>query len=135
MQIGAFLRLAKAVFALDLDMVEAMRQLETLDFCALGYGRPVGHEREFDAARFQRIDRVMRAGKDEHLLFAVGREAVGEPNRQVLRQRPAGRGERGKSASYDFVAGFLELEPPFGPGVRPELARRVEDRSSDLLRR
>jgi len=73
MHICAFLRLPKARFALILYGFEACGQLETLEPFAAGYGRPFGHERAFDAPRaFSAIDRVRLAGKDEHLLFAVG---------------------------------------------------------------
>ncbi len=37
---------------------------------------------------FRRIDRVMRAREHEHLFFAKGSEAVGEPDREISRQHP-----------------------------------------------
>ena len=69
MQIGALFRLAETVLALDLDVIEAVRQREAFDLGALGLGGAVGHERKLDAVRLQRVDRIMRAGEDEHLLL------------------------------------------------------------------
>ena len=84
-QIGALVRLAEAVLALDLDVIETVRQRKAFDLGALGAGGAVGHQRQFDAVRLQRVDGVMRAGEDEHFLFAIGGEAVGEPDRKILR--------------------------------------------------
>ena len=53
MQIGALLRLAETVLALDLDVIEAMRQREALDLGALGVGGAVGDQRQPDAERLQ----------------------------------------------------------------------------------
>src|SRR4029079_16780489 len=103
-QIGALLRLAKAMLAFDLDMIEAVRQRQAFDLGALRAGGAVGHQRQFDAEFLERVDRVMRAREDEHLLFAIGVEAVGETCRQVLRQRRmALGGQRVKSTAHHDV--------------------------------
>ncbi len=115
MQVGALFRLAKAVLALDLDMIETVRQRKTFDLGALGAGRAIGNQRELDAARLQFVDRVMRAREDEHFLFAVGGEAVGEPRRQIFRQCVTARGKRFKSTPDDDAPRLIELQPPFGP--------------------
>ena len=73
-----------AVLALDLDVIKTIRQRKTFDLGALGAGGAVGHQRQLDAARLQFVDRIMRAGEDEHFLFAVGGEAVGQPHRKIL---------------------------------------------------
>jgi hypothetical protein len=74
----------EAVLALDLDMIEAMRQRKTLDLGALGVGGAIGHQRELDAERLQLIDRLMGAGEDEHLLLAISVEAIGDPVRKIV---------------------------------------------------
>ena len=38
MQVGALVRLAETMFALDLDVIEAVRQRKALDLGALGIG-------------------------------------------------------------------------------------------------
>ncbi len=82
-QIGALVWFAETMLALDLDVIEPVRQRKAFDLCALGFGGAVGHQRQFHAMRFQGIDGVMRAREDEHLLFAIGGEAVGEPGREI----------------------------------------------------
>ena len=82
MPVGALVRFAETMLALDLDMIEPVRQCKALDLRALGFGCAVGHQRQLHAVRFQRIDGIMRAREDEHLLFAIGGEAVGEPYRK-----------------------------------------------------
>src|SRR4051812_41560126 len=63
-EIGALFRLAKAVLALDMDVVEAVNELEALDLGALGVGGAVGDERELDAECLELVDRLMRARED-----------------------------------------------------------------------
>ena len=58
-------------------MIETVGQRKALDLAALDSGRTIGHQRELDAKRLQRIDRVMRARKHEHLFFPEGGEAIG----------------------------------------------------------
>ncbi len=86
MQIGALFRLAETMFAFDLDVIEAMGQFEAFDLGALGLGGAVGHQRQFDPARLQRVDGIMRAGEHVHRFFAIGGEAVGETGCQIIRQ-------------------------------------------------
>ena len=75
--------------------------------------KAVGHQRQLHAVRFQGIDGVMRAREDEHLLFAIGGEAVGEPYRKIHGQGGlAGGGKRGKSAPDDLVPCFGEFQSP-----------------------
>ena len=124
------------MLALDLDVIEAVRQFKALDLGALGVGGAVGHQRQLDAARLQGVDRVMRAGKHEHLLVAIGGQAVGEPDRKIDRQRGmAGGGKRGKSVLDDELPRFGELQSPAGFRRRPELAAGIQHRRGDLLRR
>ena len=53
MQIGALVRLAEAMLALDLDVIETVRQRKPLDLGALGVGRAIGDQRELDAERLE----------------------------------------------------------------------------------
>src|ERR1700730_4389510 len=108
--VGALVRLAETMLALDLDMIEPVRQRKAFDLCALDSGCAVGYQRQFHAARSQGIDCVMRAREDEHLLLAIGSEAVGEPYRKIHRWGGVtGGGKRGKSAPDDFMPCFGEL--------------------------
>ena len=84
--------------------------------------------------RLQRVDRVMRAGEDEHLLLAIGRETVGEPDRKIGRQRMAGAAERGETGLDHFVPRFGELQPPRRFGRRPEFSPGIHDCRGDVLR-
>ena len=52
----------------------------------------------------QVVDRIMRAGEDEHFLFAVSGEAIGEPYRQIFRQGMAAGGESGESVAIAFTS-------------------------------
>ncbi len=45
------------------------------------------------------------------------------------------RGERGETVPDDDVAGFVEFQPPFRTGGRPEVSAGVNDRRGHLLRR
>ena len=72
------------MLALDLDVIEAMRELEALDLGALHVGGAVGDQREFDAACLERVDRIMRTGEHEDRFFAIGREAVGEAIGEIV---------------------------------------------------
>src|SRR2546426_7095916 len=71
------------MFALDLDVIEAMRQQKALDLGALGLRCAIGHQRQLDTACLEFIDGVMRAGEDEHFLIAVRRKAVGDADREI----------------------------------------------------
>src|SRR5690349_2708318 len=103
--IGAIVRFAETVLALDLDMVEPVCQRKALDLGALDSGSAVGHQCEFHAMCFQRIDRIMGARKDEHLFFPVGSIAVGQPACDFEGWgRMAGGSERRKSGPNDFMA-------------------------------
>jgi len=136
MQVGTFLGLAKTVLAFDLDVVEAVREGEALDLRALGFGRTVGHQRQLDATRSQRIDGVVRAWKYEHLFLAKGREAVGNPYREFPRKcRPGGIGKGGKAALDHLSPGLSEFQPPLRFRNSPELPCKIENRGSDQLRR
>ena len=53
MAVDRELGLALAELALDLDMVEAMAEVEALDLGALRLGRAVGHQGELHAALAQ----------------------------------------------------------------------------------
>jgi hypothetical protein len=77
-QVGALLRFAEAMLALDLDMIEAVRERKAFDLRTLDSGGAVGHQRQFHAVCLEGIDGLMRARENEHLFFAIGREAVGQ---------------------------------------------------------
>src|SRR5262249_4442158 len=119
-QIGALLRLAKAVLALDLDVVKAMRELETLDLGALGYCPAIGDQRELDAERAQRVDRLMRAREDEHFFLAIGRKTVGNARSELGGQAVSVGREGSKGVAHHDAARFFQLQPPFGASSRPE---------------
>src|SRR6202030_102158 len=67
MAIGLLLRLAEAVLALDLDVVEAVLQGKALDLGALRRSRAIGDERELDAEFLQPIERLVRAREHAQL--------------------------------------------------------------------
>jgi hypothetical protein len=101
------------LLALDLDMIEPVRQRKALDLGALDSGCAVGHQRQLHAERFQGIDGVMRAREDEHLLFAIGGEAVGKPYRKIMGEGGlASGGKHGKSIPDDLVPCFGEFQSP-----------------------
>ena len=83
----------------------------------------------------QRVDRVMRAGEDEHLFLAKGRETVSEPDRKIARQRMAAAVERGEPGLDHLVPRFGELQPPRRFGRRPEFSPGIHDGRGDVLRR
>ena len=107
MQIGMLVGLAEAVLAFDLDMIEAVREIEAFDLGALGVGGAIGHQRELHAERLQLVDRLMRAGKDERLLLAIGGEAVGEARRLTVKGGFDALAARGHRALPDDLANRL----------------------------
>src|SRR5260221_12228893 len=76
MPIGAFLRLAEALLAFDLNVIETMLEGEARDLCALRLTRSVGDQRQLNAALLQSVERLAGAGKQRHLLIAQTRESV-----------------------------------------------------------
>ena len=76
--IGAFLGLAEAVLALDLDVVEAPGEVEALDLGPLAFRRAVGHQRQQDATGLEGVEGLVSAIEEADLLLAIGGEAVGE---------------------------------------------------------
>jgi hypothetical protein len=50
MPVGAFIGLAEALLAFDLDVVEAVRQIEAFNLGPLDVGSSVGHQAEKNAA-------------------------------------------------------------------------------------
>ena len=78
------LGLALAELALDLDMVEAVLELEPCDLGALGEGGTVGDERELHAGGAQRVDRGMGIGVVAVLCAAQFGEGIGDAVGQRL---------------------------------------------------
>jgi hypothetical protein len=65
-------------------MLVVSLRVQTLDLGTLGVGGPVCHQRELDAARLQRVDRIMRARENEDRFLATGGEAVGEARGEIV---------------------------------------------------
>ena len=59
-------RVCRTVLALDLDMVETVFQREPHDLGPLGLGRPVGDQRQPDAALLERVDGFVRVGEQRN---------------------------------------------------------------------
>ena len=136
MQIGPFVGFAETMLALDLDVIEAMGQREAFDLGALDAGCAIGDQREFDAERLQRIDRVMRARKHERLILAIDRETIGDPYRKLFGKAGfAGGRERGKTVLHRDPPGFVKLQPPHRLGGGPEFPGLEQDRLGDLAGR
>ena len=62
MGVGLFFRFAEADFAFDLDVLEAMFEVEADDFRALGGGGAVGDEGEPNSALLQLVEGFEGAG-------------------------------------------------------------------------
>lgn len=68
-------------------------------------------------------------GKTKHLLLAIGGEAVGDANGEIV-----GQGAVAGCRECNRVPGFSELQPPCGFRIGPEVARESQHRGCDLLR-
>ena len=62
MLVGPLLRLAEAVLALNLDVVETLFESEPHDLGALRLGRAVGDQRQLDAQLLQPVESRVRQG-------------------------------------------------------------------------
>ena len=80
-QVRALLGLAEPVLSLDLDVIEAVSELETFDLGALRVGRAVRDQREKHALSLQGVDHRMSIGEQMHLLLTI----LGKPVRQRMR--------------------------------------------------
>jgi hypothetical protein len=68
----------------------------------------------------------VRAWKDEHFLFAIAGETIGDPDCEIVGQSGvAGGGECCEPALDREPPCFAELEPPRGLGGRPEIPRKA----------
>src|SRR5258708_25245834 len=89
--IHARLRLAAAELALDEDRAEVTREVVALDLVALLEGIAVGHERQRQAARAQRIQERARLGKEPHRVAPARRALPPDGRRQRLLGAAAAR--------------------------------------------
>src|SRR5580700_113954 len=136
--IGLLLRLAEAVLALDLDVVEAVLQCETHDLLALRLGGAVGDERELDSESLQPVQRLVRAGKHAQFGFLDLVEAVGDRVEQFRRRHWMTRVplQLRKGIGDDVAARLADAVAPILVArlVGPEVARIGLDRSDDIGR-
>ena len=137
MAIGLLLGFAEAVLALDLDVVEAVRQGKALDLGALRRGCAVGDERELDAELLQAVERLMRAR--EHAQFGVLEfvEPIGNRVTDLARRRrmAARRGKLGERVADDMAPRLADAVAPMLVAclIRPEIARIGLHRGDDFV--
>src|SRR3984893_12041298 len=103
MGIGTFLRFAKAVLSLDLNMVERFLEGEADHLRALRLRRSIGDQCQTNTQLFEAIERFVSAGKHAQLGVVEFVEAIGDRVAHLAwRNRPAGRTrEPGEGPSYD----------------------------------
>src|SRR5437870_803686 len=91
MGVSAFLGFAKAVLALDLDVVEALFEGEADDLGALRRGGAIGDECQAHTQRLEAIEGLVSAGKHAQFGFVELVEAIGDRIASLAwRNRPAG---------------------------------------------
>ena len=78
MHVGLLFGFAKAVLALDLDVVEAVLQREPHYLGALRRGGAVGDQRQLDPEFLQPVERLVRTGKHLHFGLVDLLEPVGD---------------------------------------------------------
>ncbi len=105
--------LALAELAFDLDMVEAMAEIEAHDLVALRLGRAVGDQGELDASLAQGVDGGVGIGIE--LVFVAPH--LGESIGDAIGQRLVGVSEPGEAAPHREPPGALNIEPPLGGGL------------------
>ena len=110
MAVDGELGLALAELALDLDVVEAMGEVEALDLGALGFGGAVGDEGEADAGVAQRVDRGMGVGIEPVFGAAQFGEGVGDAVGQLV----VGAAELGEAAADREAPRAGNVQPPLG---------------------
>src|SRR5207249_6210131 len=112
--IGAFLRLAEAVLAFDLEVVEALFEGKADNLGALRLGGSVGHQRQAHAQLLEAIEGLMSAGKHAQLGFVDLVEAIGDRVANLARgDRPAsGAREPGESLRNDVAPGRADTRAP-----------------------
>src|SRR5207244_11900425 len=98
------LRLAAAELALDEDRAEVTREVVALDLVALLKRIAIGHERQRQAARAQRIQERARLGKEPHRVA---------PARRVLPR------DGGRQRLVGAAAARERLGDHLGPGAGP----------------
>ena len=135
--IGALFRLAEAVLALDLDVVEAVGEVEALDLRPLGRPVPVGDQPQPNATALQLVEGLVGAVEQVHLLVAKRGEAVSEAHGDLIvhRQPILGR-QAAESAGDDLAAGLEQVlaMKTMAFGVGPELGGEGADRGGGPCR-
>ena len=127
-----------AIFALDLNMVEAMRQLKALDLAALRRGCAICNQRQLDPELLQPVEGFVSARK--HPQFGVVQcvEVVGDDVAQGLLGRggPPVCGQFGEGCFDDVPTSLPDLMTPMLVPrlVFPEISGISLDRGDNARR-
>ena len=139
MSVGALFGFAKAVLALDLNVVEPLFESEADHLGTLRLGRPVGDQCEAHAERFEPVERLVSAREHAQLGVVDFVEAIGDRLANLTRwnRTAGGAREPGESLRDDVPPGCADTRAPVlvTRRVGPQMTRIGLDRGSDFLRR